>query len=628
KGVSSVSPNAPAHLFVTLGNAPAIVFEAFLLEGIRFSHVHVLTSEKPDIAPIEEFFCGGVGGSDVTVMVTRVSGFNELRSEQDHARFEEVMYRWFLETRTRPEQRYVCIAGGFKTMSAAMQKAAAVLGAREVFHVLADDGRQRPPETVSEVLEAHRRGRLHFIRLGPESGWPQFRDVNASKYPLTVVRQEGIERWVTAPDNAFRERLREIVERAHRVAESWEALHDLPFPDLATWPTADLRWLQEPLDPDRARDRTWVRGLPKIELHCHLGGFATHGDLLERVRDAAEDRARLPKREAPPLPENWPQPDEPIGLEAYMQLGDATGSTLLKDPGCLREHCRLMYDHFCEHNVIYAEVRCSPANYADPDRNRSAWDVLSDIRTVFQKCMEERREGNGGRPPCHVNLIIIATRRAHGDYRAAISRHLALAVTAAEHWREETECRVVGVDLAGYEDERTRPHYFRDEFTAVHRCGLAVTVHAGENDDAEAIWRAVFDLNARRIGHGLTLDQSRELLRSVADRGIGVELCPYANFQIRGYPLAGQSDDDRRGQYPLLRYLREDVRVTVNTDNIGISAASLTDNLLFAAKLCPGLTRLDLLRLQRNAVETAFASATARHGLLREYSRLIEEAWR
>src|SRR5690606_34186178 len=107
--------------------------------------------------------------------------------------------------------------------------------------------------------------------------------------------------------------------------------------------------------------------------------------------------------------------------------------------------------------------------------------------------------------------------------------------TAAQHWEKLSQCRVVGVDLAGFENEETRAHYYRDEFTAAHRCGLAVTVHAGENDDAEAIWRAVYDLSARRLGHALELLSAPDLLRSIAERGVTVEMCPYANYQIKGY---------------------------------------------------------------------------------------------
>lgn len=206
-------------------------------------------------------------------------------------------------------------------------------------------------------------------------------------------------------------------------------------------------------------------------------------------------------------------------------------------------------------------------------------------------------------PRCKVNLLVIGTRQQTGDFRAAIARHLALAVTASEHWRADPGCRVVGVDLAGFEDKSTRAHYFREEFTAIHRCGLALTVHAGENDDAEGIWSAVFDLNARRIGHGLHLADCPELLHSIAARGIGIEMCPYANYQIKGFhPMHGSPI------YPLKKYLQAGVKVSVNTDNIGISDASMSDNFLFLATLCSDLTRKDILTLLRNAIDTAFLS--------------------
>jgi len=53
----------------------------------------------------------------------------------------------------------------------------------------------------------------------------------------------------------------------------------------------------------------------------------------------------------------------------------------------------------------------------------------------------------------------------------------------------------------------------------------------------------------------------------------------------------------------------------VNTDNLGISAATLSDNLLLAARLCPGLRRRDLLQLQANAAEVAFVSPGERQAL-------------
>lgn len=620
------SMNEPT-LFVSLGHSPAVVPEAFLLPGVEFRSVHVLTTEEPRVDLVREFFSQHAPG--VRLTVARVAGFRRLDDERDHFHFEEVLYRWILAAGAEPGQRYFCLSGGFKTMSAGMQKAAAMLGAAEVFHVLADrccprpDGQSREPETPSEILMASRNGHLHYVKLGPEPGWPALRGLTAADFPLqSVAEREGI-RWVRAPDDGFRRYLQQILERTRNITSVWDHLHELPFSVLATWPSADREWLAQPLDPNHPVDRDWLARLPKIELHCHLGGFATHGPMLHRIRSAATDAPRLPPLRDCDPPAGWPLPDQPVALRTYMHLGDNNGTHLLRDPGCLREQCRALYEHLVGQQVLYAEIRCSPANYADPSRGRSPWDVLVDIRQTFQQCMEASARRAGARAVCHVNLILIATRKDQGDYRADIVRHLALAVTAAEHWTDPTQCRVVGVDLAGYEDVTTRAHYYREEFTAVHRCGLAVTVHAGENDDAEGIWRAVFDLNARRLGHALSLRESPQLLRSVADRGIGVELCPYANYQIKGFPLDTALPPENPRVYPLRYYLDCGLRVTLNTDNIGISGASLADNLLLAARLCPGLSRLDLLRLQRHAIETAFCPAAERLALMNRLAKLI-----
>lgn len=873
-------------LLISLGTSPAIVPEAFLLPDVEFSEVHVLTTDSTEVAFVVAWF--EAHAPSVTLSITRVAGFTDFTKEDDHFRFEEVLYRWWMETlagRERPQPSHagrmlphVCLSGGFKTMSAAMQKAAAVLGAAEVFHVLADSifeserGGKRPAQSAEEIARSLDGDHLHWIRLGAEDGWPQFRTDMAADFPLECRKSEGVVRWVSAPDQRFRKRLGRIVDRSHRIAENWDSMVTLPFQTLATWPTSALHWLGEPVDPET--DADWIAGLPKMELHCHLGGFATHGRLLEDVRSAVTFPDWIKVKDTPVPPAGWPLDSDPVSLGDYMKLGDANGSALLRDPGCLRRQCELLYDHLREQNVLYAEIRCSPANYTS--EGRSPWTVLQEIKDTFDHCMvaptvpvegsvpatvpvgrtlppltapNPRREfrpfdkhapyaqtwrdlphrtqdgttafvtfrladslpkerlqewygdlqtflkknpkpwdestwktyrrrfpdrleqwldeshgsraladpaiagiveralhhfdgdryildawvimpnhvhvlvkpldghtldailhswksftareintaiGRSGqlwdhesfdhllrgaeqldrvrryieanpekaglrsgfrcgsgigvvvapgirgkssgthdptalprrRPAAtatHVNLIVIATRKPGGDFRSAISRHLSLAVTAAEHWTDPDRCRVVGVDLAGFEDVATRAHYFREEFSAVHRCGLALTVHAGENDDAEGIWRAVFDLNARRLGHALHLADSPDLLQSVADRGIGVELCPYANFQIRPSraDASGGCHHARDGKYPLKEFLEKGIPVSVNTDNIGISAGSLTDNLVHAARLCPGLTRMDLLRIQANGLDIAFVSPEQRESLRDEFQKRL-----
>lgn len=668
---------------------------------------------------------------------------------------------------------------------------------------------------------------------------------------------------------ALRDKILTRLREANQLAQSQHELASLPFPVLATWSPSARDWLQQALDPFSPDDQAWVAQLPKVELHCHLGGFATHGHLLQQVRDAAENPEALPPLSpACERSSDWPIPSSPIGLEPYRKLGDQNGSALLRDPGCLKKQITLLCQHLREQNVHYAEIRCSPANYADPKRGRSPWTVLSEILDHFQvaasvplaesgappvpggglpnpgpephqrhfipfdpdlpftqswrdlphrqqthatvyvtfrlhdslpserlrkwtrdrdaflethpkpwdeatwqdyqrrfptaledwldeshgscllkedhhaeviekalhhfdgerylldhyvimpnhvhvlfkalpghsltrilhswKSFTAHRIGDQGQVWQHesfdhlvrsgaqlerfrryiqdnprkagltsgfrvgkglslvtspdvevthgnttggtpvgptessrrlaptIKLIVIATRRDSGDFRTQISSHLALAAAAASHWTDPGCPQVVGVDLAGYESPATRAHSYREEFTIAHRSGLGITIHAGENDDAEGIWSALLDLNARRLGHALHLADSPTLLETAAQRRIAIEMCPYANLQIKGFPLdqdALRADPQKR--YPLLKYLRANIPVTVNTDNIGISAASLGDNLLLAARLCPGLTRLDLLRLLRNAADAAFGPAALRQNLVESLQRVI-----
>jgi adenosine deaminase len=601
-------------LLVSLGTSQAIVIEAFLFPDLEFEEVHVLTTATVAVDQVIAFFSDP--SRKTRLIISRVAGMRDLQSEDDHFAFEEALYRWILDTQTSPDARYVCLSGGYKTMSAAMQKAAAVLGAAEVFHVLADavcsgaEGNLRQPSTTEEILRARQQGQIRYIRLGAESGWPQFHSLGPSDYPLDVTLLHDCVREIGAPNFEFCRHLNDIARRSHNIAGAWSSLAQLPFPELATWSKADLEWLRSPVD--LRTDASWIRSIHKIELHTHLGGFATAGPELAKVRSAALDQAALPEIKDLQVPTGWPLPPSLCGLDHYMALGDNNGSHLLKTRDCLIAQCRLLYETFVRDRVIYAEVRCSPNNYAT--KERSALEVLMDIRQTFQECMgisPPHQEENPGRTPaCHVNLIIIATRKSGGD-RSDISRHLALAITAADQWKDPRTCRVVGVDLAGLEEPQTRAALFQSDFDAVHRVGLAVTVHAGENDDAEGIWQAVFKLNARRIGHGLTLFGSQDLQRAIADRGIGIEMCPYANVQIHGY-----SPINSDLKYPMESYLDHGIRVSINTDNIGISGALLSENLLLASRLNPPLTRLHILWLQRHAIDTCFLSAADRTRLL------------
>lgn len=134
----------------------------------------------------------------------------------------------------------------------------------------------------------------------------------------------------------------------------------------------------------------------------------------------------------------------------------------------------------------------------------------------------------------------------------------------------------------------------------------------------------VFNLNARRLGHALSLRKSPDLICSIAERQITIEMCPYANYQINGYPLYLNGFKHNENELsPLKYYLDSGIKVTVNTDNIGISSASLIDNFMLLYRLNPSITRKEILCIIRNSVEGAFLSTKQRSALLARVEWLI-----
>lgn len=155
-------------------------------------------------------------------------------------------------------------------------------------------------------------------------------------------------------------------------------------------------------------------------------------------------------------------------------------------------------------------------------------------------------------------LIVIAMRQ-FGPHIAKILARSAIA--EAQHLHDRTG--VVGFDIAGAE-RGNPPRLFREAFSIARRGHLGLTIHAGEAEDSWAIWQAVDEVGADRIGHGCSAIRDEALLRRLARDGICVECCLTSNYQTGAVP---------RGQpHPIARFLEVGVPVAICTDNSTVSA--------------------------------------------------------
>ncbi|MFZ5952058.1 MAG: CRISPR-associated ring nuclease [Candidatus Rifleibacteriota bacterium] len=511
--------------------------------------------------------------------------------------------------------------------------------------------------------------------------------INSERFPIQMAPSNG-EAFQVQLDNDLQKTIEERKKRARNllfnyartlgqtnVGQPFQALNVLPH------------FLIEKLKSDHigidkskeSQELAWLEKLPKTDLHCHLGGIANADDLV-RIADAMSldiDKGANPQLRD--LQNEWRQvllnrgPDhlkkvccqshksikgylEQIArdtqtkllsvnacfikvfagapslldqfifgeylqaenfietdIKNYEPLGDLQGSSLLQTEATIREVCRILIEKCRKENVRYIEVRCSPVNYTRGGLNEI--EVVKIIQSELRK----------GAPEVNAGIIIIGSRhRKMSD----CCRHVELATELLKNEDFDQRVPVVGFDLAG--DEEFDAEAFAPFFRPLFEKCLHITVHAGETQSVESIWKAAYTLNAERIGHGLKLGRMPQLIDHFLDRGIAIEMCPSSNCQIVGFQDHFISATCDLEIYPLKEYLNRGLKVTVNTDNPGISRTNASLELHRAARMTPGgLSRWDILQLIKNGFSSAFISFSRRREILlqaeKEILTLIEK---
>jgi Adenosine deaminase len=145
---------------------------------------------------------------------------------------------------------------------------------------------------------------------------------------------------------------------------------------------------------------------------------------------------------------------------------------------------------------------------------------------------------------------------------------------------------VAAIDLAGAEALYPTSKYEK-LFHEAAALNVPFTIHAGEADGPESVRLAV-QFGAKRIGHGVRIYEDPKVLKLIKDKGITLEMCPTSNRMTKAVP-----DMDK---YPLIDYLEQGIRVTVNTDDMGIEDITLADEFQFLKE------RFNLSDDQRNII--------------------------
>jgi aminodeoxyfutalosine deaminase len=312
---------------------------------------------------------------------------------------------------------------------------------------------------------------------------------------------------------------------------------------------------------------SFVRLLPKAELHLHLEGSIEPATLLE-IR---QRRGERPMRSE--IDQLYRYSDFPGFLLSFKNITEH-----LRTPEDYELITYRMMQRLKEENVLHAEVYVSVGV--------CLW-RKQDFAAIFEGLDHGR--ARGARDFGVSLLWIFDAVRQFGieDGRKVFE----LAVRY--HDRE-----VVGVGIGG-DEQKAPPELFRDVYSWAEDHGMRLTAHAGETGPPESVWGAL-NLHAERIGHGLTAFHDPDLVEELAQRQVPVEICLSSNLRTGLCP--------NLNDHPAKSYFDRGVMITLNSDDPAMFGTSLAREYQLAQQAF-GFTDEHLRELARNSFEASFLPA-------------------
>ena len=325
---------------------------------------------------------------------------------------------------------------------------------------------------------------------------------------------------------------------------------------------------------------SWLRALPKVELHVHLDGSLRLETIRALAKKLPRDR-RFPRGFDPCAAVILP----PQGtLDEYLEAFQIT-LRLLQDARSLERVARELCEDAAAENVVYIEIRFAPLLHTE---------LGLKPRDVVTAVLEGIR-GAEADLPIRAGLILTALKQESTE------RSMEVAQLAAQFAGKG----VVAFDIAGSERHHP-PLIHRAAIGFAHAAKVHLTLHAGETCCPEQIREAI-DLGAERIGHGVHLFEDPATEERVVELGIPLEVCPTSNLQtsesIRSY-----------ADHPIKRYIDLGIPVSINTDNRLMSQIDLTHEYKSIAEAF-SLDENAVRRIVRQSIDAAFCSEETKQEL-------------
>jgi len=337
---------------------------------------------------------------------------------------------------------------------------------------------------------------------------------------------------------------------------------------------------------------TYLRAMPKVELHVHLEGAIRPETLLT-----------LAKRNGKPLPfdtvdalREWYRfEDFPHFVDVYVAISNCL--TTVDDIELI---AREFLAGQAAQNVVHSEVTYTPY---------TVWQLTGIPFDQQVAAINRARVWAEAEHGVTMALITDIAREV-----SVVKGHVT-ADWAIGHFGR-------GVDafgLGGYEVGHP-PEKHTEPYARARAAGLPPIPHAGETEGPASIWGALRALGAVRLGHGVRCLEDPALVDELRARQIPLEVCPSSNVCLGVV--------ESMAAHPLPRLIEEGLYVTINSDDPPLFDTTLNDEYVRSAATF-GFDAATMEQLSLNALRASLLPVQRRRALerrfLRDFARLRVE---
>jgi adenosine deaminase len=280
--------------------------------------------------------------------------------------------------------------------------------------------------------------------------------------------------------------------------------------------------------------------MPKVELHVHLEGSIYPETLLTL---ADRNNVVIPPNSIEEVRQWYQFSDFAHFIDIYTVICN-----------CLRtvDDFELITTEFlkkqAEENILYSEVIFTPYTHHQHVSFDEQLDAINRARWQAETSLGVK-----------MGLVPDISRQM---------RPIEESFLIAEWAVENVDNGIIALGLGGPEFNNP-PELFQKSFERAHASGLPSLPHAGETAGPDSIWGAINSLGATRVGHGVRCLEDPELVATLRDRRIPLDVSPSSNVAL-GVVTA-------LVEHPLPKLVEAGLLVTINSDDPPMFNTTLTD---------------------------------------------------